>query len=751
MQGIPMQLFMTVVLLLSLFLPDGWVLGNAPQSADKALFAIMVAIFVCFSVEMAILAWVQDGYFPNFYFWLDLVGTISIIFDIGWITDEFIPEGSSVSQTSLVRATRAAKLGARYGRLMRLLRLLRFLKFLPCFKNMSEDEFEPTMSAIKKVSEKLSNLLSARIAMLVLILVIVMPFLSYPVHDYSANAWITNAKMLAKDETTTWFDIQDFGRKCNNFYEPKDYVLRLLKIESPWYPDQYKVKYDTRDVLRTDNIAKYISSYYVENSVLTSSGNAYAVDYVANAAADGRDGRSGYTEFRVALHLDQTVVAQDGALLNILIIIMVLVLLMFFSGSFTGTVNKLVIQPLENMMKTLRGSAMLMIKSLKSLEAASDEKSKKSGDEKSQADGDTDSAEENLETAQLEQMVAKLSRIIENLIPSSKGINTANMDSTTANWLNTQFTNGLGQRALDMRRTDSVLANENDIMKKLAKLEQTISQEMVQELNGWYFDVLKYESAQLHQVILYIFSKLNLLDDFKVPEEVLLRFCNELNTRYINTNTYHNYKHGVDVCFTSFRLMYVPGLNSALSSLEVFSVLVGALAHDVGHPGLNNAYLIKSQHELAVRHNDRSPLENMHCVTLYEVLANPETNILVGLDKKQKAEARGIILTIILGTDMAHHFEQISKTQVGEYSHRTSMCCIIIRFNLNHSGCCCCHCSFSWKSTAQTPRPFAPARRMLSSASAKTRTGCSSWSWCCTARTLATRSSHLPCAPSGLI
>ena len=52
----------------------------------------------------------------------------------------------------MLRATRAAKLGARYGRLMRLLKLLRFMKDIPClqFLNSNEEDYEPTMKAIIK-------------------------------------------------------------------------------------------------------------------------------------------------------------------------------------------------------------------------------------------------------------------------------------------------------------------------------------------------------------------------------------------------------------------------------------------------------------------------------------------------------------------------------------------------------------------------------------------------------------------------
>lgn len=60
----------------------------------------------------------------------------------------------------------------------------------------------------------------------------------------------------------------------------------------------------------------------------------------------------------------------------------------------------------------------------------------------------------------------------------------------------------------------------------------------------------------------------------------------------------------------------------------------------------------------------RSPLENMHCSLLYEVLNDPAQNVLGGLSPSQWRESRKIILNMILGTDMVHHFEQIKNAQV---------------------------------------------------------------------------------------
>lgn len=68
------QLVLSLLLLLSLFLAESWVLGNAPDSSNDALYAILLAIFVIFCVEISILSLVQDGYRWSFFFWMDVVG-----------------------------------------------------------------------------------------------------------------------------------------------------------------------------------------------------------------------------------------------------------------------------------------------------------------------------------------------------------------------------------------------------------------------------------------------------------------------------------------------------------------------------------------------------------------------------------------------------------------------------------------------------------------------------------------------------
>jgi hypothetical protein len=58
---------------------------------------------VIFSLETITLSIVQEDYFLSFFFWMDTIGTISLILDIGWISNRFLPDHGARSKGSLLR------------------------------------------------------------------------------------------------------------------------------------------------------------------------------------------------------------------------------------------------------------------------------------------------------------------------------------------------------------------------------------------------------------------------------------------------------------------------------------------------------------------------------------------------------------------------------------------------------------------------------------------------------------------------
>ena len=611
------QLFLGVLLMLSLFINESWVLGNAPDSSNEALYSVLTFVFICFCAETVVLSFVQPHYFLGFFFWMDCLGTVSIILDIGWIADSVLKGGGGSNSGSILRATRAAKLGARYGRLMRVLKLIKFMKFLPCFKEQEDEKPEPTLTAVRRVSNQLTNILSQRVAGLVMLLVILLPFLSYEdMSDQSVDAWVNTLKIAAKGNIMTQANFLKTIDKFYKFYRSKDQKLQYLIVTSPHPNMEYSKEFVSSADLREDNLVEYSTSF---------------ID-------------SG-TTYYVTATMDRTIPNQADAMFGIVIIILVIFLLVFFSASFQNAVESTVVVPLEKVMIALRTSAGLMLKSVKAMEDPED------------AEDDDEDGE--LETQALERMVEKLVKIVSSVSNTEiTEITDKNVDAATANWLkDTYGDNG--------RKASIIIGNDDDEMKqkRLASLDSAVLPCSLEKFNSFDFDVLDYNQGQLEDAASYLMDVLNVFDEFKVPQDVFKAFCSEIAGRY-KDNTYHNFYHGYDVMHTVYRLVTIPSLHHVFSHLEFFALLMAALSHDVGHPGVNNVYLVKAKNELALAHNDRSPLENMHCAVIYEVLTKPKTNIFVGLTESQWREARKLILTTVLGTDMSHHFEQISKSNV---------------------------------------------------------------------------------------
>lgn len=120
----------------------------------------------------------------------------------------------------------------------------------------------------------------------------------------------------------------------------------------------FESSYHPRRVMRSDNQQEYEYTYDVPISTLTAANNPYATAWITDGDTTSVPGS---VRFHVNIHLDNTVSAQQSAMFGILLIVLVIVVLVVFTASYSSVVNRLVVQPLEKMMTTLRTSAMLMV------------------------------------------------------------------------------------------------------------------------------------------------------------------------------------------------------------------------------------------------------------------------------------------------------------------------------------------------------------------------------------------------------
>jgi hypothetical protein len=66
------------------------------DASDDYIFYIMTSIsFGFFIVEMILQSLLREDYWLSFYFWLDLISTLSLLTDIGWFMDALTDTGSS--------------------------------------------------------------------------------------------------------------------------------------------------------------------------------------------------------------------------------------------------------------------------------------------------------------------------------------------------------------------------------------------------------------------------------------------------------------------------------------------------------------------------------------------------------------------------------------------------------------------------------------------------------------------------------
>ena len=111
-----------------------------------------------------------------------------------------------------------------------------------------------------------------------------------------------------------------------------------------------------------------------------------------------------------------------------------------------------------------------------------------------------------------------------------------------------------------------------------------------------------------------ILESFGLLDNNIIETKKLDNFLYSISKQYQTTTLYHNSIHGTDVTQT-ISLFFLNSDAEEISStnvLDLLSILISALGHDIGHPGFINNFQINASTDLALTYNDISCFENFH-------------------------------------------------------------------------------------------------------------------------------------------
>jgi 3',5'-cyclic-nucleotide phosphodiesterase len=138
---------------------------------------------------------------------------------------------------------------------------------------------------------------------------------------------------------------------------------------------------------------------------------------------------------------------------------------------------------------------------------------------------------------------------------------------------------------------------------------------------------------------------------------------------------YHNFRHAVDVLQSLFYFLIqigavppypvgstAPPLSNnkspvaqLLGPFEALTLLISAIGHDVGHPGVNNMFLVKLNAPLAQLYNDQSVLEAFHCAAFSQILRRHWPSAFAD------RSLRKLLISSILATDMGVHSDYMQQ------------------------------------------------------------------------------------------
>ncbi|RKP26965.1 hypothetical protein SYNPS1DRAFT_13398, partial [Syncephalis pseudoplumigaleata] len=176
-----------------------------------------------------------------------------------------------------------------------------------------------------------------------------------------------------------------------------------------------------------------------------------------------------------------------------------------------------------------------------------------------------------------------------------------------------------------------------------------------------------------------MFRRLGIFPDtMPVAEGALVAFLDDVCAGYLN-NPYHSFAHGADVASVVYDFLHMPHAMTWLTPLDRVSMMISALCHDIGHPGLNNVYQVNANTELAQRYNQESVLERYSCDITAELLRKhdllrwiPQSFHFELLDQLHH------LVDELHGCDMCEDVEEEDESDGRDDEQRSTLCSILL-------------------------------------------------------------------------
>ncbi|XP_017262079.1 high affinity cAMP-specific 3',5'-cyclic phosphodiesterase 7A isoform X4 [Kryptolebias marmoratus] len=193
---------------------------------------------------------------------------------------------------------------------------------------------------------------------------------------------------------------------------------------------------------------------------------------------------------------------------------------------------------------------------------------------------------------------------------------------------------------------------------------------MLEKVGNWNFDIFLFDKLtngnSLITLTFHLLNQYGLVELFQLDMVKLWRFLVLVQEDYHNDNPYHNSVHAADVTQAMFCFLQEPMLAKSLTSYDILLGLLAAATHDLDHPGVNQPFLIKTDHYLATLYRcpyfnsqNTSVLENHHWKSAVGLLR--ETGLFSHLPTEDSLNMERDLGSLILATDISRQNDYLSR------------------------------------------------------------------------------------------
>ncbi|XP_068136530.1 cGMP-specific 3',5'-cyclic phosphodiesterase isoform X3 [Hyperolius riggenbachi] len=177
------------------------------------------------------------------------------------------------------------------------------------------------------------------------------------------------------------------------------------------------------------------------------------------------------------------------------------------------------------------------------------------------------------------------------------------------------------------------------------------------KLTDFYFSDFELSDVETTLATSRMFTDLNLVQTFQMKYETLCRWILSVKKNYRKNVAYHNWRHAFNTAQCMFASLRTGKIQSKLSDLEILSLMIATLSHDLDHRGVNNSFIQRSEHPLAQLYC-HSIMENHHFDQCLMILNSQGNQILSGLSVQDYKSALKMIKQAILATDLALYIKR---------------------------------------------------------------------------------------------